>query len=392
MSDAELPRVYESVYNRQQLVTRTAIQSRPALAIVGSILAQMRLREMRQILEATTVALNAIKFEVVGLPGGQHGGVVREWRPALVAVRELARIEALKPETNAVLDLAWSELAGDPATTLAAVSSPMAPTIHQLRIAVNLLRRMIDSLLPDEVEPTISVRLPQPQNLDDFEKFVKAINFALARPADVLFGPCIRFSNVDAGSTWIDLVIEAVKTPEGGAGAVAIAGSVALTSARKNVLAFLGGLVDLYGKLIRMRQRHRMVEAHLRSIGMASAADEAAKRHSEEADKLAAEDVERIVRLYGVDSEHQADAIRAALQATNYGPDLLEKGAEFHARLGPSNSAKFGGRVEGWPDPKEIRRLVSNPLAQLPATTNGEGGPAAPAPRGGAEDHPADDS
>jgi hypothetical protein len=323
---------------------------------------------MLQILEATSQALNAIKFEGMTLPDRQPGSVVHHWRPALDAVQELSKIEALKPETRAVLNLGWSHLVGEPATVGAPVSTPMGPAIGRLQLAASLLQRMIDSLLPAETAPTISVKLPQPQNLQEFENLVEAINLSVARPADVLFGPCIQFSNVDAGSTWIDLIVETVKTPEGASAAV-IAGSVAVGSARKNILGFLGGLVELYGKLVRMRQRQRIVEAHLRSLEMTSAVDESAEKHAAEAKKVASEEVERIVRLYGADSEHRADAIPVALKATQFGPDLLERGAEIHARLAASNS-KRGGPVEGWPDPNEIRQLVSSPIAQLPETTS----------------------
>lgn len=327
----------------------------------------MRLREIREILKQALPALNVIAFEGIALPNGQPGSRVHKWRAALEATQALSKVRALKPQVSAVLSLDWGQVLGEPAMVAAPVSTPMVPAFHELEAAATILDRLLDSLLPPETSPTISVKLPEPQTLKELEQLVSDVNSALARPADVLFGPCIKFSNVDNGSTWIDLVVEAAKNPV----AVAGAGAIAVGTLRKNVLGFLGGLVDLYGKLVRVRQRHRMVEAHLRSLGMSSAAEEAAGKHETEEAKLSTEEVERLVQLYGADSEHRADAIPVALHATKIGASLLERRTEIHARLESSESSG-GAPVEGWPDPEEIKRLVSSPVAQMTEKSEAE--------------------
>jgi hypothetical protein len=166
----------------------------------------MRLRDLRSI-----IAINTNKFTCAldGVPGNNSLRNVNKYIDAIEATEEYKLFGIFPSLTNQLSSIKqiYSNRTGSVVLDVGTANA-FQIAIEQLRAASIAILEMIDSAIPKQESNSISIKLPQYNNLNDlsvfFEKLNQVINQGLVN--DYVKGD-VKLQNFDSGSFWIEIII-----------------------------------------------------------------------------------------------------------------------------------------------------------------------------------------
>ncbi len=300
----------------------------------------MRLRDIQGILRDN---INALSVEGTPLKG-MAPPVYQVTRGRLLheALEAISVIPGLGAKARTLADHPAFVHPSDPLRVSEENFSQLKEKLPGFKERVHHLLETLDAALPPQHEHSISIRIPDPSDLNALVGLVGRLQKVFEQPARRAMGGAagaILFQNFDIGSQWIELIIETRET-----------------------LSFVFELATFGFLVLDKRKEHRRAEEERRRLNLS---DETLKKENDDLRQALVRDW--VAQLHERYKNNDNEAMNASVAAVNEWSDLLEEGATVKPAL---NAPKQIRDTFADPEPSKMLENVRQLLLTAP---NGDG-------------------
>ena len=266
----------------------------------------MKIKELKRVFSELNQGLK-IEFKENGNSNISYFSGLNDFR---LAINKLEETELLKPEINAIRTSAIFTTNNDTTALNLSEGRNLKIQIDNLINLVKSLNKTFEKLGGENIENSISIKLPEVKDFDDLSKFSSEFHkiFSQSIINDQINGQ-VRIDSVENGSIWLDIYL-------GSTAAVTLIGSLTWSAA------------VIYKKF----KEGQLIEQHVKSLKIKNdSLKEIQEKQKEVLDLMIESEAKSLyAENFEGDNNEQIERLKLSVKMLS---GLIEKGAEIHPAL-----------------------------------------------------------